>query len=174
MTSGRSKIAMVLWVLVFVLALTGCSSFFSSVKSIFVKEPRIRMTPEAFYARGSQEFQTGSYKKAREFYTLLKEEYPLHELTILAELGIADAYYSDKDYVEAEAAYRDFLVLHPTNENVPYAMYQIGMCHYQQIGAIDRDQTETIRARQAFERLVARFPQSKFSVLAEKMIIIDA
>jgi len=161
---------MTLTALVLVLTLAGCSSFFSSVKSIFVKEPRIRMTPEAFYARGSQEFQTGSYKQAREFYTLLKEEYPLHELAILAELGIADAYYSDGDYVEAEAAYRDFLVLHPTNENVPYAMYQIGMCHFQQIGAVDRDQTETLRAKQAFERLVARFPQSKFSMLAEKMI----
>ncbi len=46
----------------------------------------------------------------------------------------------------------------------------MGMCHYVQIGAIDRDQTETIRARREFERLVARFPQSKFSILAEKMI----
>ena len=44
------------------------------------------------------------------------------------------------------------------------------MCHFVQIGAIDRDQTETIKARREFEKLVARFPQSKFSILAEKMI----
>ena len=114
--------------------------------------------------------RTASYKKAREFYTRLKEEYPLHELAILAELGIADSFYSDKEYVEAELAYRDFTTFYPTNENVPYAFYQMGMCHYVQIGAVDRDQTETIRAKREFERLVARFPQSKFSILAEKMI----
>jgi outer membrane protein assembly factor BamD len=91
-------------------------------------------------------------------------------LSILAELGIADSYFSDKEYVEAENAYRDFITLYPTNENVPYAHYQTGMCHYLQIGAIDRDQTETIKARREFERLVARYPQSKFSTLAEQMV----
>ena len=49
-------------------------------------------------------------------------------------------------------------------------MYQIGMCHFNQIEAIDRDQSETFKALKEFERLTARFPSSKFSFLAEKMI----
>ncbi|MFO7569069.1 MAG: outer membrane protein assembly factor BamD [Smithellaceae bacterium] len=170
MTSGYRLLKTAACLLLIILLLTGCASTRSSIKSFFIKEPRVKMTPESLYARGTQEFQIGSYKKAREFYIRLKEEYPLHEMAILAELGVADAYYSDKEYLEAESAYRDFLIFHPTNENVPYAMYQIGMCHYQQIGAIDRDQTETIKARQEFERLVARFPKSQFATLAEKMI----
>lgn len=153
---------------VVLLVCSGCS--LSSLLSYFQKQAPVRSTPEALYARGTQEFQDGSYKKAREFYTRLKEEHPLNDLAVLAELGIADSYFSDKEYVEAENAYRDFIVLYPTNENVPYVHYQIGMCHYLQIGAIDRDQTETIKARREFERLVARYPQSKFSTLAEKMI----
>ena len=141
-----------------------------SVLSFFQKKDPVRSTPESLYARGSVEFQNGKYKKAREFYIRLKEEHPLHDLAVLAEMGIADSYYSDKDYVEAEGAYRDFTTFYPTNENVPYALYQIGMCHFEQIGAIDRDQTETIKAKREFEKLVARFPQSKFLPLAEKMI----
>ena len=35
---------------------------------------------------------------------------------------------------------------------------------------IDRDQSETFKALKEFERLTARFPNSKFSFLAEKMI----
>ena len=85
-------------------------------------------------------------------------------------MGIADSYFSDKDYPEAENAYNDFINLHPTNENVPYAIYQVGMCHYNQIGAIDRDQTETAKARKEFEKLMARYPDSKFSIMAEKTI----
>ena len=157
-------------ILAFALICTGCSLSKASILSFFGKDEPVRSTPEGLYSRGTAEYQNGSYKKARGYYVRLKEEYPLHELSILAELGIADSFYSDKEYAEAELAYRDFTSLYPTNENVPYAFYQLGMCHYVQIGAVDRDQTETIKARREFERLVASFPQSKFSILAEKMI----
>jgi outer membrane protein assembly factor BamD len=60
--------------------------------------------------------------------------------------------------------------MHPTNEHIPYVVYQMGLCHYNQMGKIDRDQTETINARKEFEKLIARFPESKFSVPAEKML----
>jgi outer membrane protein assembly factor BamD len=164
------KIKKISLILLLLVLCSSCSFNKSTLLSFFQKQEPVRSTPEALYARGTQEYQNGSYKKAREFYTRLKEEHPLHDLSILAELGIADSYFSDKEYVEAENAYRDFITLYPTNENVPYAHYQTGMCHYLQIGAIDRDQTETIKARREFERLVARYPQSKFSTLAEQMV----
>ena len=157
-------------ILALLLMCSGCSFNKATILSFFQKSEPVRSTPESLYSRGTVEYQNGKYKKSREFYVRLKEEYPLHDLAILAELGIADSFYSDKEYVEAELAYRDFTTFYPTNENVPYAFYQMGMCHYVQIGAVDRDQTETIRAKKEFERLVARFPQSKFSILAEKMI----
>jgi outer membrane protein assembly factor BamD len=94
----------------------------------------------------------------------------LHEKAILADMGIADSYFSDKDYLEAENAYNDFINLHPTNENVPYAIYQVGMCHYKKIEAIDRDQTETVKARKEFEKLIVRYPESKFATTAEKVL----
>jgi outer membrane protein assembly factor BamD len=138
--------------------------------SFFKKEPQVKGSPEALYARGSVEFGKGSYKKAREFFTRLKDEYPLNQLAILAELGIADSFYTDKEYVEAESSYSEFFNMHPTNENIPYVLYQLGMCHYYQRATIDRDQTETIKARKEFERLIARFPESKFSLAAEKLL----
>ncbi len=164
------KIKRISIILALLFICSGCSFDKATILSFFQKSEPVRSTPEALYSRGTQAFQDGSYKKAREFYTRLKEEHPLHDLAILADLGIADSYFSDKEYVEAENAYRDFITLYPTNENVPYAHYQTGMCHFLQIGAIDRDQTETIKARREFEKLVTRYPQSKFSTLAEKMI----
>jgi outer membrane protein assembly factor BamD len=156
------KLKIISLILVVLICCGGCS--------FFKKQELVKGTPEGLFARGTAEYQEGNYKKAREFYLRLKEEHPLHQLAILAEMGIADSFYTDKDYLEAENAYRDFVTLHPTNENVPYALYQTAMCHYVQIEAIDRDQTETIKAKNEFERLVARFPESKFSTLAEKMI----
>lgn len=145
-----------------VLCLSGCAWF--------KKPPMLGATPEALYQRGYEDYQDGRYKRAVESFQRLKEEYPLSDLAILAEVGIADAYFSDKEYGEAEVAYSDFINLHPTNENIPYALYQLGMCHYKQLVHIDRDQTETIKAKKEFETLVVRFPSSKFSFMAEKMI----
>jgi outer membrane protein assembly factor BamD len=144
--------------------------------SLFKKDAMVKGTPEGLYSRGALEYQDGNYKKAREYFTRLREEYPLHNLASLADMGIADSYFSDKSYftdkgyVEAETAYNDFINLHPINENVPYAIYQVGMCHYHQIEAIDRDQTEAVKARKEFEKLVARYPESKFVTMAEKLI----
>lgn len=156
------RLRVVIFALLLLWLFSGCS--------FFNKREMVKGSPEGLYSRGAVEFQKSNYKKAREYFLRLKEEYPLHNMAILAEMGIADSFYSDKEYAEAENAYNDFIALHPTNENVPYAFYQLGMCHYNQIGSIDRDQTEAIKARKEFERLVARFPESKFSTMAGKLI----
>jgi outer membrane protein assembly factor BamD len=129
-----------------------------------------RNTPDALYKTGYDFYQDGRYKKAAEAFQRMKDLHPLHPLAILAEMGIADSHYSDGAYGEAELAYNDFMNLHPTNENIPYVIYQIGMCHYNQILSVDRDQTEAQRAKREFERLISRFPGSKFAVMAEKKL----
>lgn len=161
----KVKLKIILLILLLSLICSGCS-----LLNIFGKHEPTKPTPEGLYAQASIEFNKGRYKKAQEYFLRLKEEYPLHDLAILAEIGIADSLYSDKEYVEAENAYSDFISLHPVNENIPYVLYQMGMCHYNQIGDIDRDQTETIQARKEWEKLVTRYPESKFSAMAEKLI----
>ena len=156
----------ILLALLMPLIFSGCSSF-----NIFSKSEKPKATPELIYSQASAEFKEGHYKKAQESFLKLKEEYPLHELAILAEIGIANSLYSDKEYAEAEIAYSDFVSLHPTNENVPYALYQSGMCHYNEIGDIDRDQTETVKAKKEWEKLIARYPESKFSSMADNLIL---
>ncbi|MFB3926676.1 MAG: outer membrane protein assembly factor BamD [Syntrophales bacterium] len=126
--------------------------------------------PESLYQRGLENYRKGRYEKAIEDFQKLKEEYPLSKFAIMAELGIADSYFSDEKYIEAESSYNDFLNLHPTNTNLPYVIYQLGMCHYHQMMSIDRDQTETLRAKKEFERLIALYPTSQFSFMAEKML----
>lgn len=150
--------------LILVAAMSGCAWW----DSIWGKEPRVRPTPEGLYQRGFEHYKKGDFKKAIEVFTRVRDEYPLHPVALMAELGIADSYFENEQYVDAEVAYGSFVELHPANPNVPYAMYQLGMCHYHQMQTIDRDQTEAQKARKEFERLIARFPQSKFAIMAEK------
>lgn len=167
MTKAIYRRISVLIFLVFVIfSLSGCGWW----QHIWERADKAKRTPEILYQRGYEAYQDGWYKKAIEYFQRLRDEFPLHSLAIIAEMGIADAHFSDENYGEAEIAYNDFVNLHPTNENVPYAIYQLGMCHYKQIYSIDRDQTETTKAIKEFERLIARFPASRFSLMAEKMV----
>jgi outer membrane protein assembly factor BamD len=133
-------------------------------------QPMRSNTPEAIYQNGYEAYHKEKYKKAIESFQRVQEEYPLSKLAILAELGIADSHFSNEEYGEAEIAYEDFMNLHPTNENLPYIMYQIGMCHYKQMSGIDRDQSETLKTKEAFENLMTRYPSSKFSFMGEKRL----
>lgn len=159
------KTAIVLSALLLAVVLSGCS-----LLDYFKKSELPKASPEGMYSSASQEYQQGNYKKARELFRRVKEEFPLHELAILAEIGIADSLYSEKEYPAARDMYSDFISMHPLDENIPYVLYQMGMCHYYQMESVDRDQTETVKARNEWEKLVSRYPQSKFSAMAEKML----
>jgi len=156
------RISFILWAVLIVLSSSGCALFGRS-------EMRLN-TPEAIYERGVEYYQKEKYSKAIEAFQRVKEEYPLSKYSLMAELGIADSYFSDELYGEAELNYSEFINLHPTNPNVPYAIYQLGMCHYNQMLSIDRDQIETVKARKEFERILSQFPTSKFAPLAEQKL----
>ncbi len=157
-----------LLILLFILTVSvgGCAWW----KDLWSRKQMAKGTPEALYSAGVAAYQDGRYKRAVEYFTRLKEENPLHPLALQAEIGIGDAHFSDEEYAEAELAYTDFVSLHPTNENNPYVIYQIGMCHYKQMSTIDRDQSETVKAAREFERVMARYPSSKFAFLAEQKL----
>ena len=163
-TVRNKRVFLALLTVVFLLS--GCKIWLPWGKKVEMA----RSTPEGLYQQGLQDYKSGDYKRSIELFQRVKEEYPLSTLAIVAEMGIADAYFSGKQYPEAELVYSEFLNLHPTNENLPYVMYQIGMCHFNEITSIDRDQSETFKALKEFERLMARFPGSKFSFMAEKMV----
>jgi outer membrane protein assembly factor BamD len=160
----NKRILLLLLTVVFLLG--GCKMWLPWGKKVEMA----RATPDGLYQQGLEEYKAGSYKKSVELFQRVKEEYPLSPFAIMAEIGIADSFFSGKEYPEAGLAYGEFLNLHPTNENLPYVMYQIGMCYYNQITTIDRDQAEAFKALKEFERLIVRFPGSKFSVMAEKMV----
>ena len=165
----RWKNTVLILITIAALSLSGCG-LWTHITHMWEKPDRTKGTAEQLYQKGYDAYQAGWYKRSIEYFQKVRDQYPLSKLALLAELGIADAHFSDEDYGEAELAYNDFVSLHPTNENVAYVTYQLGMCHYKQMYSIDRDQAETSKAQKEFEKLIARFPNSKFSLMAEKTL----
>jgi outer membrane protein assembly factor BamD len=138
--------------------LTGCAAFFD-VWGGAKREPDA--SPKGMYDYASDLLKKKKYEKATEAFKKIKEEHPLSEYTPLAELRTADSVYLDKNYAEAIVLYEEFKKLHPLHPEVPYSVYQLGMCHYKQLPAVDRDQTETQKAVEQFRYLIENFSQSQ-------------
>ena len=120
-------------------------------------------TPQAAYEEGLRLLEKKKYERAAEAFRKFKEEFPLSTYTPLAELRLADSLYFDKNYAEAIVQYEEFRKLHPTHAEIPYAVYQVGMCYLRQMLSIDRDQTVTEKALEQFRYVVENFPQSKYT-----------
>ena len=112
---------------------------------------------------GMDYFNDGKYRKAIEQFEKIRDWYPFSKFAILAELKIADAHYHLKEYEEAVFAYEEFENLHPRNEAVPYVIYQIGRCYFEQMDTVDRDQTSAKKAFDTFQRLNRQFPESQYT-----------
>jgi outer membrane protein assembly factor BamD len=127
-------------------------------------------TPAELMSEGMKKFQKGRYEEAGEIFQQLKDRYPYSSFAVEAELKLADSLYRRDVYDEAYDTYDEFERLHPKNENIPYVIYQKGMCHFQQLKTIDRDQSHTLKAKEEFERLIKRFPRDNYANKARKNI----
>jgi len=154
--------------LVVLLVATGCSTLKDQFDKIFGIEDSVGAQELAW--EGMDAYENGRYDKAIEKFQKLKDYYPFSKYAILAELKIADAHYQREEYEEAAFAYENFEQLHPRNEAIPYVIYQIGRCYYDQIDTPDRDQTSAQKALEAFQRLVKQFPGDQYSTRAAEHI----
>lgn len=148
--------------------LTGCATY-NSVKEFFFP-PKDVEPVEVLVQNGMDDYESGKYKDALENFQKLKDWYPFSKYVTLAELKIADSHYQLKEYAEAIVAYQEFVDLHPNNEAVPYVIYQIGRCHFDQMDAIDRDQSVTRKALDTFQQLQKQYPNSIYAEKATEHI----
>jgi outer membrane assembly lipoprotein YfiO len=83
--------------------------------------------------------------------------------TPLAHLRKADSMFiqgGDEGYVNAGHEYRKFLRQFPRHEEGAYAQYQAGMCYFKRLLSPERDPQNTLRAMEAFEKVVRLYPDS--------------
>jgi outer membrane protein assembly factor BamD len=151
--------------------LSGCASLETMAGWVGFSSKPAAENPEALAMEGMADFNRGKYSAALKRFVEIKDRFPFSEVALLAELKAADANYHMGRFSEARILYEEFEANHPTNEAVPYVLFQTGMCYYEQIGTADRDPGNAQKAVQAFERLNRSFPQSPYFVEASARIL---
>lgn len=159
--------ALILFLLV---SQSGCASLGSWFGGTEEGDVEVRLSAQTLAGTGMDEFGNGNYYQARKIFDEILDYYPFSPEAMLAQLKGADSNYYMENYQEALALYREFEERHPTNEAMPYVMYQIAMCNYHQIGRIDRDTSGADNAIKEFIKLLRAFPDSPYSAEAKARI----
>ncbi len=139
--------------------LTGCSS---SDADIQAKLPRTA-DAETLYNYGIDALHGGHYKLASSEFELLQQNFPYSGYTGSAELMEGYAYYLQGEYALSVQQLERYLQLHPTSPDAAYAYYLRGLCYYEQIGDVSRDQLGTLEAMDALQEVITRFPQTSYA-----------
>ncbi len=155
--SGKRGAAAAALVVGCFLLMAGCAWF----------QPKLDKTALELASDGMDDYNAGKYKAAIEHFEKLRDWYPFSKYAILAELKIADCHYHLEQYEEAIFAYQEFEKLHPRNEAVPYAIYQIGRSYFDRIDTVDRDQSSARDALKTFRRLISMFPEDPYARIAQ-------
>ncbi len=121
--------------------------------------------PDKFlFDRGTAALNEKKWLTAREFFKQVVETYTQSPYRPAAKLGLADTYLGENSaeaLVLAINEYTEFLSFYPLNGRAAYAQDKLGMAHFKQMRAPQRDQTETKEAVKAFQNFIDRYPPPK-------------
>ncbi|MBW6519753.1 MAG: outer membrane protein assembly factor BamD [Desulfoarculaceae bacterium] len=165
--SPRPLIILLLSTLLMTTSLSGCAS----MNSWFgVGGEEVQVPAESLAIKGMEAYNVGNYSAALKHFDEILNNYPFSPEAMLAGLKAADCNYFMGNYAEALVLYKKFEEQYPNNEAIPYALYQMAMCSYQQIDTIDRDTSGATKSIREFTRLIKAFPDSPYTAEARARI----
>jgi len=145
-----------------------------------VEEEEELPSAESYYQRGVETlkgktsflfFHDVDYAKSIEYFQEVIDNYPYSDYAVLAELQIGDIHFERGEYEEASSYYHDFVELHPNHPKVSYALYRNGLCSYNQMRDVQRDQAPTREAVAQFKALLERYPASEMAPDAQMRLL---
>lgn len=147
------------------LALMGCSTTTEDVTAGW--------SPNKLYSEASDERAAGNFEKAISLYEKLEGRAAGTPLAQQAQLDKAYTHYKAGEPAQALAAIERFMRLHPASPALDYALYLKGLATFNDnlglFGSLakqdlsERDQKAAKESFQAFNELVTRFPDSRYT-----------
>lgn len=127
-------------------------------------------TAQELFEAGNDAMSEKNYVSASRYYAKLKDNFPFSPYAVEAELSLADCYFLDEEWGMAVEAYKEFELLHPRHQAIPYVLFNIGMANLNGYPSIDRPATQVEEAYSYFQRLTESYPHTEYAEVArEKM-----
>jgi len=161
MPKARRALAPLVALLLLLLS-TGCSEKLSR---------QTGLTDADLLARGQKQAERKKFGAASEAFQVLLERFPTSPLAARAQFGLASSRMANKEEIEAEVAFDDFLRLYPADPKIPDALFLKGTLLSGQALIPGRDQGKTQDAIKAYTLFLEREPGTPRSQEASGKIL---
>ena len=131
------------------------------------KEKDIELQMIEAYEEGLKELKRGDVLYAAKKFNEAEILFPQSNYAPKAALMAAYSYYSQNYYGDSVAELERFLRIYPNHYNISYAEYLLGLCFYEQIIDETKDLQSIINAKNVFQNLIKKYPQTDFAIDAE-------
>jgi outer membrane protein assembly factor BamD len=124
-------------------------------------------------ATADKQMKQGKFNEARITLRHLEQYLPGSPEFPKAKLMLGDSFFfqGSPSFPEAEVEYTSFLNYFPRHELRDYALYHRALCHFSSIESAERDQTETRKALEGFQQLLAESPGSPYAGEAKAKVL---
>lgn len=143
--------------------LAGCATAEERAAKKATEEAATQVPVETMYSNAAAALDSGAFFEAAQKFDDVDRQYPYSQWATRAQLMAGYAHYRNLRYDEAVLALDRFIELHPGDDNVAYATYLRALCYYEQISDVRRDQRMTELALDNLQRVVERFPETKYA-----------
>lgn len=125
--------------------------------------PYVERPVEDIYNEAMDYLEAGRYAAAATSFDEVERQHPYSKWATKAQVMAAYTQYLSGKYDDAVLTLNRFIELHPGSDDVAYAYYLKGLCYYEQISDVARDQRMTEHALATFTDLVRRFPATNYA-----------
>jgi len=131
----------------------------------------LNVTPEILYIQASKELDKKNNQAAKISFENIIEKFPLTNEAIQSQIMIGFIEYLQLNYDEAIMKFDYIINKYPSHKNIDYVYYMRAVSYFEQIEKETLDGNNNIEALKNFEKLINRFPSSKYSRDSKQKII---
>ena len=116
-------------------------------------------------------FAKGKFEFSQKQYQTILDEFPDTPFRVNALLGSADAYYMLGEFYLSAPLYEQYQELYPLHDKIVHARLYEAMSYYRDIMEVERDQTNTTKALEAFSFFAIKYPDHPATPFAKEQIV---
>ena len=132
-----------------------------------IKEKSLDLQVYAAYEEGLKSLEEGDVLFAAKKFNEAEILFPQSIWAPKSALMAAYSYYIEDYYDDSIAELERFVKIYSKHENLDYAYYLLATCYYEKIVDEKKDLQSIIKAKNSFEFLIKKYPNTEYAVDAE-------
>jgi len=135
----------------------------SSDKKTAIIPPKEKISLPKLYSFAMDDLNRGNAEGAIEKFKLVEKDYSFTEWASKATLMIAYVYYLGNRCTDSIMTLDRYIKFYPVNQDRVYAEYLKGVCFFEEISDVSKDQEKTLRATKQFNYLMSTYPKTEYA-----------